>query len=243
MHIVIDLVLLAIVIICVWSGYKKGFIIGIANLLGIIVALYGAVLVSSAFSYDVVPVLRPFVSGYIEGQMDDTVLEEMDLSNTDLSYEDILAGDSALRHEFCVTCYTTVGIYDDAADQMATEAEQYADSNSVQISDAIIEIFCQRAAYVAGVALFFLIFLIALMAIANIPNLSYRIPNMDLLNDIGGAAMGFINGVCYCMLIAWVLRFLGLIIGVDTFGSTLLARFFHTIRPAHGRRWNLSRRL
>ena len=72
--------------------------------------------------------------------MDDTVLEEMDLSNTDLSYEDILAGDSALRHEFCVTCYTTVGIYDDAADQMATEAEQYADSNSVQISDAIIEI-------------------------------------------------------------------------------------------------------
>ena len=229
MHIVIDLVLLAIVIICVWSGYKKGFIIGIANLLGIIVALYGAVLVSSAFSYDVVPVLRPFVSGYIEGQMDDTVLEEMDLSNTDLSYEDILAGDSALRHEFCVTCYTTVGIYDDAADQMATEAEQYADGNSVQISDAIIEIFCQRIAYVAGVVLFFLIFLIALMAIANIPNLSYRIPNMDLLNDIGGAAMGLINGVCYCMLIAWVLRFLGLIIGVDTFGSTLLARFFHTI--------------
>ena len=33
------------------------------------------------------------------------------------------------------------------------------------------------------------------MAIANIPNLSYRIPNMDLLNDAGGAAMGFINGV------------------------------------------------
>ena len=67
------------------------------------------------------------------------------------------------------------------------------------------------------------------MAIANIPNLSYRIPNMDLLNDAGGAFMGLVNGVCYCMLIAWLLRFLGLIIGMDTYGSTLLLRFFHSI--------------
>ena len=229
MHIVIDLVLLAIVIICVWSGYKKGFIIGIANLLGIVVALYGAVLVSSAFSYDVVPVLKPFVSGYIEGQMNDEVLEQMGLSDTDLSYEDILAGDSELRHEFCMTSYEAVGIYGDAADQMATEAEEYADTNSVQISTAVIEVLCQRICYVAGVTLLFLIFLIALMAIANIPNLSYRITNMDLLNDVGGAAMGLINGVCYCCLIAWLLRFLGLIIGMDTYGSTLLLRFFHAI--------------
>lgn len=229
MHIVIDLVLLAIVIICVWSGYRKGFIIGIANLLGIVVSLYAAVLVSGAFSYDVVPVLRPFVSGYIETQMDETVLKEMGIDNTNLSYEDILAGDADLRHEFCYTCYTTVGIYDDAADQMATEAEEYADANQVQISEAVIEVFCQRAAYVAGVTLMFLIFLIALMAIANIPNLSYRIPNMDILNDAGGAAMGLINGICYCILICWALRFLGIIIGVDTLGKTLLARFFIAI--------------
>ena len=58
---------------------------------------------------------------------------------------------------------------------------------------------------------------------------SYYRLNMDLLNDAGGAAMGLVNGLCYCVLISWFLRFVGLIIGPDTLSSTLLARFFISI--------------
>ena len=228
-RIAIDLVLLAIIIIAVWLGYRKGLILGVANLLGILAALYAAVLVSSAFSYDVVPVLKPFVSGYMDRQMNDVVLENMGMESTDLSYEDILAEDATLRHEFCAESFRSVGIYGDAAEQMATEAETYADTNGAAVTEAVVQVLCERVCYVAGVTLMFLIFLIALMTIANIPNLSYRIPNMDLLNDAGGAVMGLINGVCYCCLAAWLLRFLGLIIGMDTVESTLLARFFHSI--------------
>ena len=91
MRTVIDLVLLAIIIISIWSGYKKGFIMGIAGVVAIVVSLYAASLVSSAFSYEVVPALRPFASGYVESQMQDTVLEDMGLADTELSYEDILS--------------------------------------------------------------------------------------------------------------------------------------------------------
>ena len=116
MRTVIDLVLLAIIIISIWSGYKKGFIMGIAGVVAIVVSLYAASLVSSAFSYEVVPALRPFASGYVESQMQDTVLEDMGLADTELSYEDILSNDPELRHDFCATCYKTFGIYDDAAE-------------------------------------------------------------------------------------------------------------------------------
>ncbi len=226
MRTVIDLVLLAIIIISIWSGYKKGFILGIAGVVAIVVSLYGASLVSSAFSYEVVPALRPFASGYVESQMQETVLEDMGIADTELSYEDILADDPELRHDFCATCYKTFGIYDDAADQMATEAEEYADSQGSTIEEAIVEILCTRVAYVAGVALLFIIFLITLITLANIPNLSFRIPNMDVLNDAGGAAVGLFTGILYCMLLSWMLRFGGLAIGLDTFGDTLLAKFF-----------------
>ena len=229
MRTVIDLVLLAIIIISIWSGYKKGFILGIAGVVAIVVSLYGASLVSSAFSYEVVPALRPFASGYVESQMQETVLEDMGIANTELSYEDILADDPELRHNFCTTCYKTFGIYDDAADQMATEAEEYADSQGSTIEEAIVEVLCTRVAYIAGVALLFIIFLITLMTLANIPNLSFRIPNMDVLNDAGGAAVGLFTGILYCMLLSWILRFGGLAIGLDTFGDTLLAKFFHSI--------------
>ena len=109
---------------------------------------------------------------------------------------------------------------------MATEAETYADEQGSTIEDAIVETLCARIAYIAGVVLLFLIFLITLMTIANIPNLSYRIPNADLLNDAGGAVMGLVNGMTYCVLLCWALRFLGLFIGLDTLGGTLLGRLF-----------------
>ena len=229
MRAVIDLVLLAIIIISIWSGYKKGLIMGIAALLAAIISLYGASLVSQAYSYEVVPVLRPFVSGYIQNRMENEVLEDLGIDDTSLSVEDVLSAHPSLGHDFCAACYASTGIYADAADQMATEAEEYAAANGATIQESVVEVFCIRAAYVAGVALVFIVFLIALTALGNIPNLSFKIPNMDTLNDAGGAVMGLVNGMVYCILLCWALRFLGLVIGRDTLENTILAKFFISI--------------
>lgn len=229
MSVAIDLILVAIIIISVWSGYKKGLIMGIAATLAAVISLYGACLVSQAYSYEIVPVLRPFVSGYIQNRMENEVLGELNIDDTSLSVEDVLSSDPSLRHDFCAKCYEATGVYSDAADQMATEAEEYAEQNSVTIQSAVVEVFCIRACYAAMVALLFIIFLIALTAIGNIPNLSFRIPNMDLLNDAGGALMGLVNGYIYCTMICWALRFLGLVIGRETLSNTILAKLLISI--------------
>lgn len=229
MKTVIDLVLLAIIIACVWAGYKKGLIMGIAGMLAIVVSLYGATLISTAYSYEMVPALRPFVSGYVEHQTRDVVLEEMNLSDTQLSTEDLLARDPTLRHEFCMRAYTSVGIYSDVADQLATEAELKALEQELSIEDAIVETLCERLCYVAIVVLAFLIILIALTALMNLPNLSFKIPNMDTLNDALGAVVGLLTGLVFCVLLCWALQFLGLLIGQDTLEKTVLGRFFLSI--------------
>jgi hypothetical protein len=225
----IDLILLAIIIICVWSGYKKGLIMGIGGMIAIIISLYGACLVSTAYSYDLVTAVRPFASGYVERQVNKTVLDSLDLTDTELSVDDILAADPELEHQYCYECYRSVGIYDNAADQMATEAEQYAAAQSTDITTGVVEVLCSRITFVGGVVLCFLIFLIILTALGNMPNLTFKIPNMDTLNDAGGAVMGLVKGITYCVLLCWALRFAGLAIGRDTLGETLLAKFFIAI--------------
>ena len=226
MKTIIDLVLLAIVVACVWSGYKKGLIMGIAGMLAIVVSLYGATLVSTAFSYEVVPALRPFASGYIDHQTREVVLGELGIADTQLSPEDILANDPAIQHEFCVAVFSSVGMHADVAEQLASESGQRAAEQNMAVQEAVVEVLCERLSYAALVALAFMVLLIALTAVGNIPNLSFRIPNMDTLNDAGGAVMGLLTGIAFCVLLCWALRFLGLIIGPDTLDGTVLGRFF-----------------
>ena len=230
-RLILDIVLLVIVALCTWTGYRKGLIAGIAGILAVIIALFGGSLLSSAYSREVVPVLEPFVDGYIDSQNTrDDILEKLNYGYSDLSLEDILARDSSLRYSYAEECMKTVGIYQDRAEEMARTAVETADRNGVSMTDAVVAVLCNTASFVGGLTVAFLLILILLVAIGNIGNLSFRLPNLELLDEIGGAVLGFVKGFLYCVLLCWLLSFLGLIIGKDTLESTTLAQFFLQIK-------------
>ena len=57
MKIIIDILLLVIIALCTWNGYKRGLVGGVAGILAIIIALFGSSLLSSAYAHEVVPAL------------------------------------------------------------------------------------------------------------------------------------------------------------------------------------------
>ena len=65
-----------------------------------------------------------------------------------------------------------------------------------------------------------------LTVIGNIPNLSFKIPNLDLFNDLGGMVMGFLQGICLCLVFGWALKFVGLAIPQETLSDTFLVSWF-----------------
>lgn len=227
MKAVIDIILLIIIALCTWNGYKKGLVGGIAGILAIVVALFGGSLLSSAYAQEVVPALEPFVDGYVDSQANrDAVLESMGYGDSDYSVEDILAQDSSLKYDYAYECMLAVGFYSKTAEKLAAEAVALTEDNAVDVTDAVVSVVCDTATYVIGLALGFLLILILLVAIANIGNLSLRLPNMENLDEIGGAVAGFLKGFIYCVLLCWILGFLGIVIGKDTLSETTLARFF-----------------
>lgn len=231
MKLVIDVILIVIVALCTWHGYRKGLVGGIAGILAIVIAMFGGNLLSTAYSHEVTPVLHPFVDGYIDSQNTRSeILERMGYGESDLSLEDILAQDSSLKNDYAYECMRQVGFYEKHAETLADRAVKYSAENGVNMTEAVISVLGDAITYVGGLVLFFLLILILLIAIANIGNLSFRLPNMEVADGVGGALAGFIKGSLYCILLCWLLGFFGIILGKDTLGQTTLARFFLAFR-------------
>lgn len=227
MKTIIDIVLLVIIALCTWAGYKKGLIGAAASFLAVIIALYAGCLLSSAYSGEVIPALKPFVSGYVDSADNrEKIMENMGFENDERSLTDILNEDSSLRYDYAYECMAIIGFSENNADKLASEAVALSSEQSISVTNAVVQVLCDTITYVGGTAIAFIMIIILVTAIANIGNLSFRLPNMENLDEIGGAVMGFVKGFLYCILFSWLLSFLGLVIGRSTINDTVLARFF-----------------
>ena len=227
MRTILSLVFLIILVYCGWTGFKKGLIMGIFSLLAIVISVYGANLLAETYSGEVVDALRPFASGYVETEVvDKTVRPAMGMDAGNLSRSDFFAQNPGREKEFCVLVYEGMGIYDVTSEQLSREAMDMAKERNMDLIDAVVEVLCIRISYAAAFLLAFLMILIVLTVIGNIPNISFKIPNLDALNDVGGAVLGVAYGVCLLMVFGWALKFLGMLIPQSTLSETFLVSWF-----------------
>ena len=212
-----------IILIAIWSGYKHGLILSVAHLAAIVASLYLAALLSGAFSNEIVSGMRPFAEGYLDHQVATEVMPKLNLGGDNLSVADALEAKPDTAYSFCYETYRAAGIAEKPAKQMAREAQTYAAAQHTTVSDGLVHIFCEKLAFVAGTALAFILILVLLLAVGNLPNLTFRLPEHERLDDVGGALVGLANGVAYCILLCWVLQFAGILIGRDTLEHNIVA--------------------
>ncbi len=225
----IDILILIILVHGAWSGYKKGLIMGIAGAIVLVVSVYGANLLATTFSMDVVPALKPFAGGYVENLIDgeDGVLETLDWKDRDeYSLDDLLERHADEKGDFAAICFEKMGISSTTSENMAESALDYAEEEGKSLLDAVVHELCARISYVGCFVLAFLMIAIVLTVVINLPNLSYKIPHLDIVNDITGVILGVAVAAAYCAVMVWALKFLGMIIGETALADSTIGSWF-----------------
>ena len=64
--IIMDVVLVGIIVLAAYRGFRKGIIASVIGIVSLVVAIYGANLLAVTFSGEFVGVLEPFVSGIVD---------------------------------------------------------------------------------------------------------------------------------------------------------------------------------
>ena len=228
---ILNITLMVILALCIWGGFKRGLIGGIAGFLAVLIALVAANALTTRYGKEVVPALSPFVGGFIDSETNtDEILSNLGYANTDLSLEDILEQDMSLRYDYAYECFRSIGFYSAISEDLAGEAVSYSNRAGVSVTTAVITMACNAIAYVGCTTVAFIMILILINALMDMINLDFHLPNVDVIDEVAGAGMGFVKGFLYCVLLCWLLGFLGLIIGKDTCDSTPLISFFQAFR-------------
>ncbi len=226
MDLLLELAFIGILAAAIWGGYKKGLLMSVGGIIVIIVSVIVGNIVSNTYSQEIVSAMRPFASGYVGTLVDEVVYDTLGIGSDDFSVEDIFEQNPDVITTVGEKVLAKLGIYEDAAVAISAESRQYAIDNEISLQDALTEVVCSKVAYVLGFLLFFSLCIIILTVIGNISNLSFRIPQIGVANDIGGIVGGFVEGILICSILAWCLRFAGLLFPDNMLNESIMASFF-----------------
>ena len=222
MSICLDLAIVAIVALCAWRGFRTGIINGVSWIVALVIAIYGANLVSTAYYSEFSDMLEPFAQGVVENTLNGSGDDDSDaIISPDMTLDELEGLDV---YEVSRAALEKLGIADGPAEEIAREVAETNDRVGTQMTAELTALLCDRAAFVAVFAIAFAIIAIVFTIIGNIFDLSFGLPGHENLNHITGAALGIIRGIIIILVIGCIGRYLGLLISAEAMDKTLIFR-------------------
>ena len=220
MRITAALVIIAIVAVSAWIGYKNKAIRGICGVLAIIISIYGASIITTAYYQEFSGLLEPFIGGVVDSaasavmnEPDDTVLvhpltdeEKKDMYN--VAY-------STLRQ---------VGVTESAAERIAESERGKFDSMSLKMTASLSEKLCNDITYTAVFEICFILIAIVFAVIGNLLDFAFKIPDLKVGDQLIGAVFGAVRGVILVMTLVVILRYAGIILPEELKSGGLLQK-------------------
>lgn len=219
--VIIDIAVAAVLLGFLAGGAHRGLFRSVAGLVIVIVALAGAGYAANYVAPKAERYVQPYIEKKIQSRINASVPAEKKTtaSPTETSRADVM-------HALGLMSLDT-----DASDTIAKAAEKKIQDTGASIRTAIEESFAETILHTLLFVLFFFLLLLLLKWLIHALDLLLKLPGLNFLNRLGGAALGLMEGALLLFFAVWILRRFGVTFQTKTVEDTVLLRFFTTNTP------------
>lgn len=225
--ILIDLILAAVLVLCVWLGARRGFILTLCSLVAVIVALVGANLIADA--------LAPRVAEAIEPKLEQVIVEHLDEALRNTEFVGVNGGVAASSEEIPLSGVLEVlrenELYQNFLDSVEKAVEEGAAATAASAAAQVASTIAGQLARGIIFSIAFLLVLVAWSLLSHALDLVSKLPVINSLNHTLGGALGAVKGLVILYVAAWVLCDLTGTIPPQSAEGTYILSFLLTHSP------------
>lgn len=224
-----DLVILAILALFLWRGWRKGLILSLCGLVVVILSLIGANFIADTAAPPVAKALQPKLAAAIEENVTDYMATHYDDIVPGANVPAISSLSDALREMGGIYAWCADSV-EDAAGKLTHSMDSLLDVSEL-CSIAANRVAEQLAHHILFVVAFVVLFVL-LTLLLHALDLVAKLPGLQFCNGLGGGLIGLVKGVLVLFVVLCVLRLTsGHLFSPETVEKTYLFKFFVKINP------------
>lgn len=224
-YILFDAAIALILLVFLWRGHSKGFVLTLCGFLALFVAFLGASfaadLLAPTVSKAIVPVIEHSIHQSLEESIQHTEYISSSGAIVSLPEELPLAG--------VLDALQGSTLYKGLADAFQTAVEQGVAEVTTNAARALAEFMALKIAHTILFLAAFAAILVGWWLLSHALDLAFKLPVLSTLNHWAGAAVGLLKGALFLFIAAWLLK--DSLIPAQAIEHTLLLKFFCTASP------------
>lgn len=195
-YIIIDVIIVVLLVFFAWRSARKGLILSLFGLLGLVVALFGARFVSNTFYEPVSDIIEPGIYQSVKN------LEKRAFSGLEFDLD--AAIDPTVEN--LVDILREQELFPGLVDLLenAVEDDNFFQDATGSATETLATYLSQLLARVALFAIGFVVILLVWFLISRALDLAFKLPILNVINTAGGAVFGLIKAAVVIIILVWI---------------------------------------
>ena len=208
-----DIIAAAVLLLALWQGYRKGFVLTLCGCLAFFVALIGGSMLASALAEPVSQLILPLVQNRLTAAVTAQSSAAMDSVTLPALLDALRTSQFYKQFVSAVESAVSAGVI-------------AATGNIVHAAASYIAL---RLAWGVLFLLSFVVVLVAWTLLSRALDLACKLPVLSTLNRWSGAAVGLVKGAIIVYAAAWLLK--DSLLAPEVAAQTHLVRIFYAYIP------------